>query len=107
MPTTRAVFGQATVTLGHVPPALIAVVLETVGAAWFLAFMLAESWIVLLALLAFAAAALVLVQRHRALERMLQDCLRRGAGAGLSLGGGSGRGVFPSSSGATATSCTS
>jgi len=77
MPATRALFGQATVTLSQVPPALIAVALETVGAAWFLAFMLVESWIVLLALLALAAAALIVVQRYRALDRFLEDCFRR------------------------------
>jgi ABC-type branched-subunit amino acid transport system permease subunit len=77
MPIIRAGSGQATVALGQVPPAIIAVVLETVGAAWFLAFMLAESWIVLLALLALGAAALVLVQRHRALDRLIEDCFRR------------------------------
>jgi ABC-type branched-subunit amino acid transport system permease subunit len=77
MRTTSAFLGQATVTLGHVRPTLIAVVLETVGAAWFLAFMLAESWIVLLALLALAAAALIVVQRYRALDRFLEDCFHR------------------------------
>ena len=77
MPATGDMLGQAAGTLGRVPPALVAVVVETAGAAWFLAFMLAESWIVLVALLAVAAAALVAVQRHRALDRFLADCFRR------------------------------
>jgi branched-chain amino acid transport system permease protein len=77
MPATGDMLGQAAGTLGRVPPALVAVVVETAGAAWFLAFMLAESWIVLVALLAVAAAALVAVQRHRVLDRFLADCFRR------------------------------
>jgi ABC-type branched-subunit amino acid transport system permease subunit len=77
MPATDALLGQAALALGRVPPALVAVALETSGATWFLAFMLAESWIVLVALLALAAAALVAVQRHRALDRFLADCFRR------------------------------
>jgi ABC-type branched-subunit amino acid transport system permease subunit len=77
VPISRAALGQATVTLGQVPPAIVAVLLETVGAAWFLAFMLAESWIVLVALLALAAAALILVQRRPALDRFLEECFQR------------------------------
>jgi ABC-type branched-subunit amino acid transport system permease subunit len=77
MPATGSLFGQTAVALGRVPPALVAVALETVGAAWFLAFMLVESWIVLAALLALAAAALIAVQRHRAVDRFLEDCFRR------------------------------
>jgi ABC-type branched-subunit amino acid transport system permease subunit len=77
VPTIRAMLGQATDTLGHVPPATVAVLLEIVGAAWFLAFMLAESWMVLVVLLALAATALFAVQRHPALDRFLEDCFRR------------------------------
>ncbi len=69
--------GQATATLGQVPPALVVVLLETLGAAWFLAFMLAESWIILLALLSLAAAALFVVQRQRTIDRFLEGCFRR------------------------------
>ena len=41
MPATGDMLGQEAGTLGRVPPALVAVVVETAGAAWFLAFMLA------------------------------------------------------------------
>jgi ABC-type branched-subunit amino acid transport system permease subunit len=68
---------RAGAALGQAPPALVAIGLETLGAAWFLAFMLAESWIALLGLLALAAAALGAVQRHRALDRFLEQCFRR------------------------------